>query len=73
MPVRWDDTTSVPTFEQIIGGVVGFRLHIIAEKAVFKVSQDKSDDVRARVARDARERGDAYGDLASLVDSRVLG
>lgn len=70
MPVRWDDATSVPTFARIIDGVVGFRLHITTENAVFKVSQDKPDDVRARVARDARERGDAYGDLASLIESK---
>lgn len=70
MPTRWDDTASIATFEKIVGGIVGFRLQITDEKAVFKVSQDKPDDVRERVARDARERGDAYGDLASLVESK---
>lgn len=70
MPTRWNDESSVPTFERIVNGVVGFRLTVTDEKAVFKVSQDKSDDVRERVARDARERGDAYGDIGSLVESR---
>ncbi|MGO2111628.1 MAG: FMN-binding negative transcriptional regulator [Pseudoclavibacter sp.] len=69
MPTPWDDTDSVPTFERIVDGVVGFRLHVTEERAVFKVSQDMPADVRERVARDARERGDAHGDLAALVES----
>lgn len=69
MPSRWDMTPSLDVFEKIVGGVVGFRFEVTDERTVFKLSQDQPDDVRQRVARDARERGDAHGDLAALVDS----
>lgn len=68
MPERWDMTTSLERFEQIVGGVVGFRFTVIEQKAVFKVSQDMPADVRDRVARDARARDAQHGDLATLVE-----
>ncbi|MDF2992262.1 MAG: hypothetical protein K0S37_2776 [Microbacterium sp.] len=67
-PTAWDPTLSLPTFERIVGGVVSFRFDVIEQRAVFKLSQDKPADVRARVVAAARSRGDRYGDVASLVE-----
>ncbi|MBN7793299.1 FMN-binding negative transcriptional regulator [Microbacterium esteraromaticum] len=67
-PQSWDMTTSLPTFERIVGGVVSFRFEIIEQRAVFKVSQDKPREVRDRIAATSRARGCRYGDVASLVE-----
>ncbi|WZH35839.1 MAG: FMN-binding negative transcriptional regulator [Microbacterium enclense] len=67
-PTAWDPTSSLATFERIVGGVVSFRFDVIEQKAVFKLSQDKPADVRSRVVAAARARGDRYGDVASLVE-----
>lgn len=67
-PTRWDMTSSLPTFERIVGGIVSFRFEIIEQRAVFKVSQDKPIEVRRRVAAASRARGCPYGDVAELVE-----
>ncbi|MDQ0644695.1 FMN-binding negative transcriptional regulator [Microbacterium murale] len=67
-PTAWDMTSSLPTFERIVGGIVAFRFDVIEQRAVFKVSQDKPRDVRQRVAEASRARGCPYGDVASLVE-----
>jgi len=67
-PTAWDATSSLATFERIVGGVVSFRFDVIEQRAVFKLSQDKPADVRARVMAAARERGDRHGDVASLIE-----
>lgn len=68
-PTAWDASSSLATFERIVGGVVSFRFDVIEQRAVFKLSQDKPADVRARVVAAARSRGDRYGDVASLIES----
>jgi transcriptional regulator len=45
----WDMTDSVPRFEQIMSGVVAFRLHVLSVQAVVKLSQDKPDELWHRV------------------------
>ncbi|MFK4759416.1 FMN-binding negative transcriptional regulator [Microbacterium sp. ZW T5_45] len=67
-PTSWDMTSSLPTFERIVGGIVSFRFEVLEQRAVFKVSQDKPREVRRRVAAAARDRGCPYGDVAELVD-----
>lgn len=67
-PTAWDMTSSLPTFERIVGGIVSFRFEIIEQRAVFKVSQDKPLEVRQRVAAASRARGCPYGDVAELVE-----
>lgn len=67
-PTAWDMTTSLPTFERIVGGIVSFRFEIIEQRAVFKVSQDKPREVRQKVAAASRARGCPYGDVAELVE-----
>ncbi|NLP84219.1 FMN-binding negative transcriptional regulator [Microbacterium sp. CFH 90308] len=64
----WDMTTSLPTFERIVGGIVSFRFEVIEQRAVFKVSQDKPKDVRDKVAAAARARSCPHGDVAALVE-----
>lgn len=67
-PTAWDMTTSLPTFERIVGGIVSFRFEVVEQRAVFKVSQDKPKDVREKVAAAARARGCPHGDVAALVE-----
>lgn len=67
-PSAWDMTSSVPTFERIVGGIVSFRFAIIEQRAVFKLSQDKPREVRQRVAAASRARGCPHGDVAELVE-----
>ena len=67
-PTAWDMTSSLSTFERIVGGIVSFRFEIIEQRAVFKVSQDKPLAVRQRVASASRARGCPYGDVAELVE-----
>lgn len=67
--VQWDMHASIPTFERIVEHVVGFRLHVVEQRAVFKLSQDMPTDVRERVADASRARGCPYGDVASLIES----
>lgn len=67
-PTTWDMSSSLPTFERIVGGIVSFRFEILEQRAVFKVSQDKPRDVRQRVAAASRARGCPHGDVAALVE-----
>lgn len=67
-PTQWDDTSSLPTFRRIVGGIVSFRFDVIEQRAVFKLSQDKPREVRDRVVAAARARGCPHGDVASLVE-----
>lgn len=63
----WDMTESVHVFEQIVGGVVGFKLHIETQQALFKMSQDMPPDVRQRVGDASRSRGCPHGDIAPVI------
>ena len=67
-PTAWDETSSLPTFRRIVGGIVSFRFEIVEQRAVFKLSQDKPREVRERVVAAARARGCPYGDVASMVE-----
>ncbi|GAA1860787.1 FMN-binding negative transcriptional regulator [Microbacterium koreense] len=64
----WDMTTSLPTFERIVGGIVAFGFDVIEQRTVFKLSQDKPREVRDKVVAAARERGCPHGAVADLVD-----
>lgn len=65
---QWDMHASIPVFERIVEHVVGFRLHVTSQRAVFKLSQDMPEDVRGRVADASRARGCPYGDVATLIE-----
>lgn len=67
-PTAWDMSSSLPTFERIVGGIVSFRFEILEQRAVFKLSQDKPREVRERVAAASRARGCPHGDVAALVE-----
>jgi transcriptional regulator len=47
----WDMSTSVPYFERIVAGVGAFRMTVTAAEAMFKLSQEKTPEVRGRVTR----------------------
>lgn len=61
-PVWRPSEASREVFAKLAPGVVAFRVHITAEERMFKLSQDKDDEVRARVHRDA------HPELAALMD-----
>ncbi|KAA9155791.1 FMN-binding negative transcriptional regulator [Amycolatopsis acidicola] len=54
----WDPTSSREQFRAIVDGVVAFRVHVREVRSNFKFSQDKPEDVRARVREDQRAHGD---------------
>ncbi|HUR08852.1 MAG TPA: FMN-binding negative transcriptional regulator [Nonomuraea sp.] len=50
----WRPTpASEEVFARIVSGVAAFRVRVTAEQSVFKLSQDKDDEQRRRVHRDA--------------------
>lgn len=59
----WRPTpASREVFGKLVPGVVPFRVHVTAEERLFKLSQDKDDELRERVHRDADP------ELAALMD-----
>ncbi|MFF3980602.1 FMN-binding negative transcriptional regulator [Streptomyces sp. NPDC001828] len=63
----WDPTPSLGYFRRILPGVGAFRLEIQAVDAMFKLSQEKDDEVRQRVV-DRFEDGDGrHRGLAELI------
>ena len=58
---------SQEVFARIVSGVAAFRVRVTAEQSVFKLSQDKDDEQRHRVHRDA---GAAVAALMDEVDPR---
>lgn len=59
----WRPTpASREVFGKLVPGVVPFRVHVTAEERLFKLSQDKDDELRGRVHRDAGP------ELAALMD-----
>ncbi|GEK79953.1 FMN-binding negative transcriptional regulator [Agrococcus baldri] len=67
---QWDMTASLDVFRAIIGGVKAFTIDITAEQAVFKLSQDKPADVRARVRDEfAGAAVCPHADLAGMMDA----
>lgn len=67
-PTAWDMTTSIPTFERIVDGIVAFRFRVLEQHAVFKLSQGKPREVRRRVAAAARARGGSSAEVADLIE-----
>jgi transcriptional regulator len=62
---RWTPTpASRARFDELIGGVVAFRVHVTGEQSLFKLSQDIPDDRRARVVADVNPA------LARLMEER---
>jgi transcriptional regulator len=45
----WDMSTSLQRFHQIAGGVVAFTLRVVTIQSMFKLSQEKPDEVWQRV------------------------
>ncbi|GAB3564926.1 FMN-binding negative transcriptional regulator [Amycolatopsis endophytica] len=58
----WDMSSSRGRFESLIEHVVAFRVRVREVRSVFKLSQDMSADVRARV------RADVGGSLAEIME-----
>jgi transcriptional regulator len=58
----WDMSTSLQRFHQIARGVVAFTLRVVSIQSMFKLSQEKSDDVWQRV----HDRLDAEPATASV-------
>ncbi|MFD1539488.1 FMN-binding negative transcriptional regulator [Nonomuraea guangzhouensis] len=67
MPSWRPSPASEEVFARIVSGVAAFRVRVTAEQSVFKLSQDKDDEQRHRVHRDA---GAAVAALMDKVDPR---
>ncbi|WP_168583156.1 FMN-binding negative transcriptional regulator [Gephyromycinifex aptenodytis] len=65
---RWDPTSSRGQFRQIIGGVAAFELEVVAQEAMFKLSQDKPQEARLRLRAEFAAAGCPHNDLAELID-----
>jgi len=60
----WDPASSRDYFRRIVRGITAFTARVESATAVFKMSQDKPDDVYGRVRQDFARTGDA-----ALVDA----
>jgi transcriptional regulator len=61
----WDMTSSRDRFDELVGGVVAFRVHVRSVRSNFKLSQNMPAEVRARVRADLRAH--RYGAAAALM------
>lgn len=69
----WDASSSLDYFRSIGSGVGAFRFHVTSADSMFKLSQEKSEDIRARVIeRLATARRGAARDLADLMSQYAL-
>ncbi len=62
----WDMTESIPYFEEIVGGIGAFEFEVTESQAMFKLSQEKSPQVRRAVA-DALETTEAGEQVAAAM------
>lgn len=71
---RWDPTSSLNYFRQILPGVGALRLEVESVEAMFKLSQEKSAEVQESVIKryDA-DRSGAYWPLARLMREFGIG
>ncbi len=70
----WDSTSSVGYFREILPGVGAFHLQIERVEAMYKLSQEKPDDVQERVIRRFEQDRDGNGRrLARLMRTLALG
>ncbi len=70
----WDSTSSVGYFREILPGVGAFHLQIERVEAMYKLSQEKPDDVQERVIRRFEQDLDGNGRrLARLMRTLALG
>lgn len=53
----WDQSESVDYFRQIVGGVGAFSMTVTAAEGMFKLSQEKNEELRGRVVEALRTRG----------------
>lgn len=68
-PRQWDPTESRERFAQIIGLVTAFTFTVTGQESMFKLSQDKPDDVRRRVRDDLAHGPHRHPDLVELMDT----
>lgn len=68
-PAQWDPTDSRELFERIIGMVTAFTFTVTGQQSMFKLSQDKADDVRKRVRDDLAHGPHRHPDLVGLMDA----
>lgn len=68
-PAQWDPTDSRERFEQLIGMVTAFTFTVTGQQSMFKLSQDKADDVRKRVRDDLAHGPHRHPDLVGLMDA----
>lgn len=68
-PTQWDPTDSRGLFDKIIGMVTAFTFTVTGQQSMFKLSQDKADEVRARVRDDLAHGPHRHPDVVDLMDA----
>jgi len=64
---QWDPADSKELFHRILPGVVGFRITIESQQAMFKLSQEMTPEVRSRIRDDLTEGRRRHHDVAGLM------
>lgn len=67
-PTQWDPAGSEELFERILPGVVAFRVHVETQEAMFKLSQEKTPQVRTRIRDDLAAGPRRHPDVVALLD-----
>jgi len=67
-PTQWNPHGSRELFDQILPGVVAFRVQVETQDAMFKLSQEKSEQVRRRVRDDLVVGPHRHPDVVAWLD-----
>ena len=67
-PTQWDPSGSEELFQRILPGVVAFRIHVESQEAMFKLSQEKTPQVRARIRDDLMSGPRRHPDVVALLE-----
>jgi transcriptional regulator len=69
----WDSADSLSYFDSIVDGVGAFRLHVETADGMFKLSQEKPDEVRDRVTSSFRaSESGLHRQLAGLMERALF-
>lgn len=64
---KWDKTSSKEWFREIINGVVSFTFDVEHESAMFKLSQNMTEEVQNRIRQDLTTGDQKHTDVAQLM------
>jgi transcriptional regulator len=67
-PTQWDPRSSRELFDQILSGVVAFRVRVETQDAIFKLSQERAEPVRRRVREDLAAGPQRHPDVVAWLE-----